>query len=93
MPNFEFSALSRREYLHRAGMAVGAAALGNQGVLGQPSAAADAAAEGIPRRVLGRTKVPISILTLGTAPAGQSKFYTARQVADIDNNESIGYYD
>ena len=96
MSNLEFSAVSRRKFLHQTGAAVGSVVLGSQAGWAASPAAASTAATGLPRRVLGKTKVPVSILTLGTAPCGQSKFFSSRQVADIVNaavDEGINFID
>jgi predicted aldo/keto reductase-like oxidoreductase len=96
MGDVEFSAVSRRKFLHQTGAAVGSVVLGGQGVWAASPAGVATAAEGLPRRVLGRTKIPVSILTLGTAPCGQSKFVSSRQVADIVNtavDEGINFID
>ena len=88
--------VSRRKFLHQSGAAVGSAVLGSQIAWRASPAAAATAAETVPRRVLGRTKIPVSILTLGTAPCGQSKFFSSQQVAEIVNaavDEGINFID
>ncbi|MEI8373875.1 MAG: aldo/keto reductase [Planctomycetota bacterium] len=91
MGSVNYSRVSRRKFLHQTGAAVGSVILGVAS-----SASASTAAEGLPRRVLGKTKIPVSILTLGTAPCGQSNFGTSRQVAEIVNaavDEGINFID
>ena len=85
MGNVKFSGVSRRKFLHQTGAAVGSVILG-----AASSASASTAAEGLPRRVLGKTKIPVSILTLGTAPCGQSNFGTSRQVAERIKSLQLG---
>jgi hypothetical protein len=58
--------MGRREFLRRAACAAGALALA-----AAPSEAAEPAIEGLPTRVLGRTKQRVTILGLGTAPLGE----------------------
>jgi len=74
--NSERSLLSRRDFVRQAGLlagavtlagAEGAAALSAEGPL--PSLP-PATPGGLPRRVLGRTNVPLCMFTLGTAPCG-----------------------
>ena len=67
--------ISRREFVCQSGLVTGAALLGTPSV---SAVAADQRAnelpslapDGPPRRILGRTNVPITIFTLGTAPCG-----------------------
>lgn len=75
------SAISRRDFLYEAGCLAGAATLGAVG----PAAAADPAATAgpWPTRVLGRTGVPVTLMTLGTAPCGLSKHVSIDQIAGI----------
>ena len=94
--NVDFSGVSRRKFLCQSGVAVGSVVLGSQDVWAEPSAGASTAAQGLPQRILGKTKVPVSVLTLGTAPCGQSKVFSSRQVADIVNaavDEGINFID
>ena len=74
--------ISRRELLGRGVAAAGGVLLAGVPSLAEPPAAA-AAADALPTRLLGKTKVPISALTLGTAPCGQSKHVGAREIADL----------
>jgi len=72
----EREAISRRVFVRQTGMIAGSA------MLAAPPAVAASAAEsaardvpslvpgGVPRRILGRTNVPITTFTLGTAPCG-----------------------
>jgi uncharacterized protein len=79
--------LSRRDFVYQAGLLAGAVTLG-------ADAAAAPAAEpplpslppatpgGLPRRMLGRTKVPLCMFTLGTAPCGS---LPPPKIADLVN--------
>lgn len=66
--------LSRREFVCQAGVLTGAVTLGTPGAA--PAAECPLpslpplAPGGLPRRMLGRTNVPVSMFTLGTAPCG-----------------------
>ncbi|MFP4172223.1 MAG: aldo/keto reductase [Candidatus Hydrogenedentota bacterium] len=67
------SAVTRRQFLQRSGMsALGAGLVAQAGWPGGwPAAAAQAADQPLPTRVLGRTGEEVSILGLGTAPVGE----------------------
>src|SRR3990167_2194439 len=73
--------VSRREFVVQSGMLAGGALLG--GAAGP--AWADAPAGELPKRVLGRTGVSVTTLTLGTAPAGFTKPHNPKIVADCVN--------
>jgi predicted aldo/keto reductase-like oxidoreductase len=70
--------LSRRSFIHQSGLLAGGTALAGRAV------AADTRAE-LPRRTLGRTNVPITALSIGTAAIGFSRKYTVQQIGDIVN--------
>jgi predicted aldo/keto reductase-like oxidoreductase len=73
--------VSRRMFVRQTGLLAGGAILG-----ASPTAlAAQAAPGGIPRRVLGKTGVSVTILTLGTAPAGFAKPHSPENVAKCVN--------
>jgi uncharacterized protein len=80
-------AISRREFVGQSGLLAGAALLGTsclsgvaagQGVNQLPSPVPN----GPPRRILGRTNVPISMFTMGTAPCGS---LPPREIARLVN--------
>jgi hypothetical protein len=73
--------VSRREFVVQSGVLAGGALLG--GAAGP--AWADAPAGELPKRVLGRTGVSVTALTLGTAPAGFTKPHNPKIVADCVN--------
>jgi predicted aldo/keto reductase-like oxidoreductase len=81
MSHPERTELSRRDFLSQAGYLAGALALGTA----RNSAAAEpaSAAPNWPTRVLGRTGIPVSTMTLGTAPCGLSKHVSVDQIAGI----------
>lgn len=73
------SALSRRSFIHSSGLAAGGVILGQRAAT---AAAAESSRE-LPRRTLGRTNVPITALSIGTAAIGFSREYSVRQIGDI----------
>ena len=84
MVNSKLSGISRREFLYEAGCLAGGAALAT--AAGPAIAAEPAAAAGHwPTRVLGRTGVPVTLMTLGTAPCGLSKHVSIDQISGIVN--------
>jgi len=76
MAKTEKEAISRRAFVRQTGIVAGAAMLGAQpATSGPPTRPAPQdlpplVPGGVPRRVLGRTNVPITTFTLGTAPCG-----------------------
>jgi len=73
--------VSRREFVVQSGMLAGGAVLGGLGA----AAWAEAPADELPRRVLGRTGVSLTTFTLGTAPSGFTKPHNLKNVADCVN--------
>lgn len=71
--------ISRRTFVRQAGLLAGSAILSS---VAPPILAAPIAGE-LPQRVLGRTGVPVSIFTLGTAPTGFAKPASPKLVADV----------
>ncbi len=71
--------ISRRRFVAQSGVAAGGVLLGGAAAANGSSPPEQA----IPQRVLGRTNVPITAMTLGTAPCGQSRDVSTQQVADI----------
>ncbi len=80
MVNSKLSGISRREFLHDAGCLAGGVALGTAA---GSAIAAEVAADAWPTRVLGRTGVPVTLMTLGTAPCGISKHVSIDQISGI----------
>jgi len=74
--------MNRRMFLEGAG-ALGAGAILLNGTM--PIQAASAAEQGLPRRVLGKTKEKVSMLGLGTWPSGKCDTIDDRGVAEIVN--------
>ena len=67
--------LSRRNFVRQAGLLAGAVTLGTEGVAAisaEPPVQSlpPTTPGGLPRRILGRTNVPLCMFTLGTAPCG-----------------------
>ncbi len=86
-PRSENSAqVSRRSFVGRGGLLAGGALLGNAPrVLRADEPETSKATEAIPTRVLGKTGVPVTTMTLGTAPAGHSPKISAEQIGRIVN--------
>jgi predicted aldo/keto reductase-like oxidoreductase len=74
--------LSRRAFV-QSGLLAGGTVLAGTSMAG--ASTAEAAAESLPRRVLGKTNVPVTILTLGTAPCGFAKPHSPENVAACVN--------
>lgn len=87
MSSKERAGISRRDFVCQSGLLAGAALLGTQGT---PAVAVEPevkdlpplAPGGLPRRVLGRTNVPITMLTFGTAPCGS---FAPPKIAELVN--------
>ena len=82
MTTHEPSQLSRRGFLRRSGLTVGAA-LGTSAPIA--SAWPAVGADEFPRRVLGRTKLEVTSMTLGAAPSGIADDVSLRDIAEIVN--------
>ena len=81
MSDNERGGISRRGFVRSAG----AAALG-AAVTSTPAAAAEETDAGkLPRRVLGKTGLSVTCMTLGTAPAGIAKTILPKDVAKVVN--------
>ena len=74
--------LSRRSFLRRSGLTVGAA-LGTSAPIS--SAWPAVTSDEFPRRVLGRTKLEVTSMTLGAAPSGIANDVSLRDIAEIVN--------
>ena len=78
------SNLSRRSFVRRSGFLAGGVLMGAEAA--STSAAASKPEAGAwPHRVLGRTKVPVTTMTLGTAPCGLSPKIPPPEIAKIIN--------
>ncbi|MCL4205631.1 MAG: aldo/keto reductase [Pirellulaceae bacterium] len=82
--------LSRRSFVRRTGLLAGGALVSGQATA--PMVMAQAAPTAVatdvkpwPTRVLGKTGVPVTTMTLGTAPCGLSPKIPPREIADIVN--------
>ncbi len=80
MSGHEHREIHRRRFLQQTGLAAGGLLLGAG--LGQ---SAVAAAGELTRRVLGKTGVSVTTMTLGTAPCGFAKPHSTQRVADCVN--------
>lgn len=78
MARFERAVVSRREFLVGTGTFAGATAVGAEW---SPAAAAEV--RPLPTRVLGRTGIAVTTMTLGTAPCGLSEHVPKEQIAEI----------
>jgi uncharacterized protein len=81
MSKKQSSRISRRNFVQTAGLAAGAAALGTA-VDVRPAAATG---NPLSRRVLGRTKLEVTAMTLGAAPCGIARDVTVEEVSQIAN--------
>ena len=76
--------VSRRTFVRQAGLLAGGMLLGAKAATGagqQP--AVSGGHEGLPRRILGRTRVPVSTLALGTGYGGLCPAISDQQVAEM----------
>ena len=84
--------ISRRTFVRRSGALAGGMLLGTESWQAKAAAPTDApavskpAAGEWPRRLLGRTKVPLTTMTLGTAPCGLSPKIPPPEIAKIVNH-------
>jgi len=79
--------LTRRSFVQKTGLLAGGVLMG-AGVAPDGGSSAVAAAvdqSDVPRRTLGKTDVPITTYTLGTAPCGFSEHVSVKDIADIVN--------
>jgi len=78
--------MSRRQFMAQSSWAAGAVAVGAGSALAaaEPSVSARPNRP-LPTRILGKTKVPVTIMTLGTAPCGFSPKTTVQDIADLVN--------
>ncbi len=86
--NDRSSELSRRTFLGRSGALAGGVLLGAGSAAMQQAAAASGKPSGnstLPKRVLGRTGVQVTTITLGTAPCGFSPQIPPPEIAKIVN--------
>lgn len=77
--------VSRRDFVQLGGLLAGGALLSGTGTAAAAPMPASplAAADPLPQRVLGRTGVPVTTLTLGTAPCGLSPQIPPPEIANI----------
>jgi predicted aldo/keto reductase-like oxidoreductase len=92
------NAISRRGFVCRTGLTAGAAWLGAAAAEAAPAAVAappvnkdlpPLAPGGLPRRALGRTNVPITTFTLGTAPCGAMPPAEIAQLVNVALDEGV----
>lgn len=96
MSNPSDALISRRDFIGRTGALAGAAVLGTSGGFGavaaEPAASKGApppSSGGLPCRVLGRTNVPVTMFTLGTAPPGSSPPPKIAELVNIALDEGV----
>ncbi|MCS7306308.1 MAG: aldo/keto reductase [Thermoguttaceae bacterium] len=86
MSKAEYDSISRRRFMAQSTWAIGGMILGSASGPATESPPASAKAEHpIPTRILGKTNVPVTIMTLGTAPCGFSPKVTVQDIADLVN--------
>ncbi len=74
--------ISRRTFVRHTGLMAGGAIVG---ATARPVLAGETIAKSIPRRILGKTGVSVTTLTLGTAPVGMTRPNSPRKVAECVN--------
>lgn len=79
--------ISRRQFMAQSGWgsAGGILMATSSGRLLAEEAFSTKSTEPLPRRILGKTKVPVTIMTLGTAPCGFSPKVSVHDIADLVN--------
>ncbi len=80
MPDNQQGNVSRRGFVRRAGAAALSTAIGSTGAV-----SAETDSTELPRRVLGKTNLSVTCLTLGTAPCGIAKTIEPPEVAQVVN--------
>jgi uncharacterized protein len=81
MTNSNHSRITRRRFVRAAGMVAGAVALGSKSRSGW----AESSQGELSRRVLGRTKLEVTTMTLGAAPCGIARDVSVEEVGQIAN--------
>ena len=82
MSSDQNTSISRRAFVRRSGLLAGGVLIGASG---SSAAASESVVDGWPRRVLGRTKVSVTTMTLGTAPCGLCPKILPPEIARIVN--------
>ena len=77
-------AVSRRKFVYQTGLLAAGAALGAVAARSDADSPAPVTG-GLPRRMLGKTGISVSMLALGTAPMGFTKPHSPQHVADCVN--------
>jgi predicted aldo/keto reductase-like oxidoreductase len=78
--------IPRRQFMRQSSWAVGGLALGAPWAKAAEQGSDSAkSVEPLPVRLLGKTKVPVTVMTLGTAPCGFSPKTTIQDIADLVN--------
>ncbi len=91
MSRHESTSVSRREFVQRGGLLAAGGLLAGAGLPGRVTAGPRSPAPGqpsfdpLPQRVLGRTQVSITAMTLGTAPCGLCPEIPQTEIARIVN--------
>jgi predicted aldo/keto reductase-like oxidoreductase len=83
--NHQSQSISRRDFVRRSGLVAGGMLIGSGSVASAAQEAASPASDEWPRRVLGRTNVPVTTMTLGTAPCGLCPKILPPEIAKIVN--------
>lgn len=86
MTHDEKQHLSRRTFVQKTSLLAGGMLLGTGTVPdGRSATSAEVDQSEVPRRTLGKTNVPITAYTLGTAPCGFSNQVSVKDIADVVN--------
>lgn len=93
MSSEQRSTVSRRAFVRQTGLLAGAALLGAPAAGAAAESGGGGIPEGIPRRVLGRTNVPVTLFTLGTAPCGDMPPAEIAKLVNIALDEGVNAVD
>jgi len=87
---------SRRDFLRQTSLIAGGLFVGAARLSAIPLLSSGTTAKALPQRILGKTRAPVSALSLDTAPCGLSTAVSTRQIADIVNaalDQGINFID
>ncbi|MDY0169756.1 MAG: aldo/keto reductase [Thermoguttaceae bacterium] len=89
------SPVSRRAFIRNTGLMTGASMLSTQPVTGGDREAPplDTIPDGLPRRILGRTKVPVTTFTMGTAACGSLPPAEIAKLVNVALDEGVNSVD
>ena len=99
MSDGKHDAVSRRDFISHTGLLAGATLLGAGTAASAPAVEPPAkdlpplTPGGLPRRILGRTNVPVTMFTLGTAPCGYLPPPKIAELVNVALDEGVGAVD